>query len=500
MVKRINKAIHFDYSALTDYDDVELLKFELTSWQASLLLSQIEFYGWSTRWKNTPANFDFLDVSERLAYRLMTPVECEAMELRWNNCILESSPDGINWTPIVGYDEMCFVSDGELSTAVDGLQAQITSNDADIVSLQSQITANDGDISNLINITNDHETRITALENASPASGGDGLYKLISSQVLQADGLFTAVDVSNYRYWRAKILALPASGASFLLNAVKTPAPTSAVSTLNSSSATVAYITGNLPTGRWTQVIAECSGSNFDDRAKSINVNFNHTVQQGSGQPYFTGSNAVFYGNEPIETINFAPATGNLLAGSMLFIEGIEDANSNLDLPELPSGQERIIVSFDPGGYSGYSFDTQDGYPLIVIGTHYGNELFGEYDAPNIIGSLAGLIIDIPSNTGIARIQVSYKSTFIGDFSGFESTQERLIINRLTGAGDFIEAIQNDWYNNTGHDYWTLVKEPATPYPSTSKLAISMGMRTVPSSAYGVFRNGLDSIVIDYTT
>ena len=82
--------VNFDDTTELDNETENL--YELTEYQAFLLLTQTEYLGWKTRWDNLPENTDIVAIRDLLNYKLMTPLNgdgvivttptdlCEAVE------------------------------------------------------------------------------------------------------------------------------------------------------------------------------------------------------------------------------------------------------------------------------------------------------------------------------------------------------------------------------------------------------------------------------------
>lgn len=194
------KGILMDYDVISTYDDTQYDCYQLTPRQVAILLTQSSYVAWKTRWSNLPGGTDLLNIRDAINAQLMNPGDCGDMPIDCNeveNCLITS--------PTIAQ----IVADiANLQNVDIGLQSQITSNDGDIddlqdvdVVLQSQITQNAGDIINLQNVDlnlqsqisvnagniitntnaiqsndsdiNDHENRITALENSGGGGGGD---------------------------------------------------------------------------------------------------------------------------------------------------------------------------------------------------------------------------------------------------------------------------------------------------------------------------------------
>lgn len=452
-----------------------------------------------TAWQN--ANDDS-HAGIQAILKFLEGVDIVQLQLRWNNCVLESSTDGIVWTPVTGYDANCFVSDTELTNAVDGLQSQIDSNDTDIAGLISQVNTNTGNIasnasniSNLINITDDHETRITDLENATPpATGSGGVYEEISTQLLQSDGQFTAVDVSGYRYWKATLLVASNTASEAWLNATITPVGI-VNSTLLANSALVAIMSSaNIAnSGMYTQVIIECEGSCFE-RSKSLNSIYNKPSGGGSS-PTFNGHNMQSWLNEPIDTINFTPNTGLLLAGSFLSIVGIL-CDDGLDLPELPSGQERIIVDFD-GGYSNYTLPVNvppNAPATIQAGGVTGNCAGTTSDGTAMLAN--SVYVDIPSGALVKRVEFSYQFKIQDPDAGVEY-QIREWITPIDGGGNNMTHLVDTGWMTTIGDAWTKVTWNGS-LSGADIIAVANGTRSIPGDGSTLYDLKIDNIVIDY--
>lgn len=76
-----NKVRRVDYLEAQNFDDTQYLCFQLTARQALLLLSQTEYFAWSTRWQNLPDNIDIRSIRDELEYQLMNGEDCDIMSL-----------------------------------------------------------------------------------------------------------------------------------------------------------------------------------------------------------------------------------------------------------------------------------------------------------------------------------------------------------------------------------------------------------------------------------
>ena len=128
------KIIFFDEEEFGKIDDSETLLIPLTAREASVLLSQVPYIQWSTRWKNlTKSQKQLMEISASIADGLMNP-----MTININDC--EDVEDCI-----------------EVSESFLSLTGQVTSNQNGITSNTDQIQNNTNEIEEIENTTPKNE-------------------------------------------------------------------------------------------------------------------------------------------------------------------------------------------------------------------------------------------------------------------------------------------------------------------------------------------------------
>jgi hypothetical protein len=500
-----------DYSVYASYDNTEKLLFELTMAQAIALIVQAKYLGWSTRWEGAPTGLDFSKISEDIVAQLLTPVACEVnnMILRWSDCVLQySMNEGVTWQNVTGYDGNCFVNSDELAGVQNSLQAQITANSLEIddvsdslTSLISVVGSNSQQITVLNTYASDHETRIQNLENQVPVeSGGSGLWKEIS--ITRIDNPAIVIPVSWSGDWRVikiEFFGGVVAGVTAWLNVALNgdTVGTNYESSIVQSTNVMGYVNYGLAEGvekSYCDVTILNSGATEN---KVIMTNWSYQYGSTYGTTRGSGANR-WLNSASVSSAELSLSGGNsFTAGSYVRVSGIPESSLDIDAPELPTGQERIVVTFDSGGYENYILYTADGYPVIGAG-EFGQGLQGYLNKTTQEGA-TGIDIVLPSNQQVNYIQFSLKTAFLSDFSGFTATSENYKIIRVNSSGEQIETLVSINQVSGGHGFEKRFYSPDPAIPSTHTIRLNTTFFTDPNSSFGEFTSGIDNIVIDYT-
>ena len=267
------KIILLDEAVLNTFDDTTDRYYLLTDREATMLLSQVDFFSWQTRWVNlTKTEQELQFITSEIADKLMNgvdnvPIDCDEVEACIQTSLtIAGMQTGItnNSNSINNLQSQITANDSDISALqsqdtilqgaitanssninsnasdISGLQTQVSDNDSDISALQTvatdlqgQITANDADIltnagdisinSSAINQNNteliDHENRISILENAPPSGGGGGndyefkpvlIKRFVEEITLLADAL--NIDVAIPQGFKTVILRIELYG------------------------------------------------------------------------------------------------------------------------------------------------------------------------------------------------------------------------------------------------------------------------------------------------
>lgn len=472
------KALFADYQAMQLHDGTTDEYYRLTRRQVNAILTQISYLRWRTRWVNSPNEFDTNKFVGDIEDRLMTPevigmIDCNEVE----NCIVTS--------PTIA----------SILNSISVNSSNISNLDDNISSIASIVSDNASSIVNMITLIDDHEQRITTLENTVPSS--EGLFTEISHQILDSDGLFQDVNVSEYRYWRAVIVALGNSTSGTYLYVQTSPNNMTDSLTVNNQPAiSILNYQSSANFGRWTQAFVECPNSNDDGKGKSLNISSNNPVGGGL-EPSHSNNNTITFAQGAIETVNFIPNVGQLLAGSTLTIYGIKDTSNDIpNLPPLPTGDVRVIVNFDDG-YEDYELPLAvppNEVPSIDNSGLNGNCILTTSSGD--VGLANGLTVNLPAGATVKFVRCDFRCD-VSNPNAIVSYQNRVILKELDSSGVAVQTIDDTGGIAIDSEQWKTYQW--TGSHQMRYVGLSVGISSTPNDGIAVYENRIDNIVIDYT-
>lgn len=380
---------------------------------------------------------------------------------------IEAVRNGVNCQmPIDCNDvEACLAT----SAIIANLQAQITSNDNDISSLDGRQTQSEGDISqlqldvadNLLSIQqhnltlNDHETRITALEQSG---GGGGAYINKTVQIKEFIDIYVA-DGTTQEF----LLNIPAGFDGITIEIIAEPTSGSPAIYLEFNSDTNQ---GNYRTDRLTSTWANGSTIGFlfankpmvesiyiakpDGSQEKIAHSTNSQVSSANA-PTRNGFTVNWTQSDPLTTVALKIAGSNFAVGTVMAAYGHRD----IVIPTV--GQSDPLVTFDAGGYP-YTIDQSDPLNIAYVGSGGNPDNCMRFENPQV-GEVAELTIDLGQARDISGLQF--------DFNNLDSnvcSWQLLVDNVLT---------DNATSNSAGAGIWETVIRPLSVNGQVLKLQIS---------------------------
>ena len=332
-----NKAFLLDYNLIQAMDTTDILK-PLSQRDVAVILSQLQYLHWSTRWLNTPVGFNQSEFMSDIEYKLMSEysISCEDIE----TC-LQSSQTIINLQSQVTQN-IADIADNDsdilnLQSQVTQNIADIADNDSDILNLQSQVTQNIADIADndndILNLQSQVTQNIATIQDIKDdlleldtGNGSSGDLVLIHSQVLEADGNFDEVDVSGYDNFIILFSVGMGASAGIYTNLIINGDTTNA-NYYNSIAgqypnvarcATPSWVT----LGRFTSGKIECYDTRVGGKKREIKSSYVSPTIAGS-YAYMYNDSMHYRVQAPIDTIELKNNNGNLSAGSSITVLGV---------------------------------------------------------------------------------------------------------------------------------------------------------------------------------
>lgn len=406
------KVFHVNQEVVDTYDNTMLLCYKMTAREAVILMAQLQYIQWATRWRNlTYTPEQLTSIQERISDALMTPEICategDNMQLRLENCVLEySNDDGETWFPVSGWDlEECLVD----STYITNIVNDITTIEGDVTNVTNEITNIENDVSNVTNeITNINAT-------INNVSGGGGLI-CIGNVTLETSESFMelAIDTLPYEFIEVVIRhkhtgGATATGMSMMFNSDSTGA--NYVSNAPSAGMNIGnQIGAAFPFGHTKIRIPNPLSEDFPTVSQIEN---SYGSTSGAVRGNYTH---IWFPTYAIETIHVTGAT-NFASGSSMSVYGYLCSDAETE-PTLPDWIAEISVS-----------DPEIGI-VEVLGDAY-------YDGGLLVSQTgASGEIEVRINIGEAAHIVYVASSFFpaGMPSGTPLVLDRVVPNSMTIA------------------------------------------------------------------